>query len=92
LFYKKGCTGVNIEPDISLFRILKKERSKDTNINKGIGLTDKTELAHFYIMSSSTLNTFSKEEAERINNLNDHYIKEVRRKKFVLRIYSSNDV
>jgi len=67
LFYKRGLTGVNIEPDPKLFSYLAKMRPKDVNINKGVGSNTKNEIADFYIMSSRALNTFSKEEAERIS-------------------------
>lgn len=79
LFYRRGCTGVNIEPDSSLFANLKKERPRDFNINKGIGFADKTEIADFYVMSLKALNTFSKEEAERINKIEGYSIKKVQR-------------
>lgn len=68
LFYKRGLTGVNIEPDPILFATLSKRRPKDININKGVGFNKESKMADFYIMSSRTLNTFSKEEAERMSN------------------------
>lgn len=79
LFYKKGCSGVNIEPDISLFNKLKMNRPKDINLNMGIGFSAEKEVGDFYVMSSKALNTFSKEEAERIDKLNDFSIQEVRK-------------
>ena len=63
LFYKKGCRGINIEPDPTLFKDFLKYRKKDININIGIGNCNSQ--LDFYIISSSTLNTFSKEEAEK---------------------------
>jgi len=63
LFYDKGCTGINVEPDPSLFKLFPKYRKKDLNINCGIG-SSQGEL-WFNIMSASTLNTFSLEEAQR---------------------------
>lgn len=67
LFYKRGLTGINIEPDPVLFQDFIKYRKKDININKGIGFTKNSEVADFYIMSYKALNTFSKEEAEKIH-------------------------
>jgi len=67
LFYKRGLTGINIEPDPALFANFLKYRNKDININKGIGIHQKREVADFYIMSYPALNTFSKEEAEKID-------------------------
>ncbi len=67
LFYKKGCRGVCIEPDPLLYDHIKKMRPKDININKGVGFNAENEVADFYIMESKALNTFSKEEAERMS-------------------------
>lgn len=88
LFYKRGCTGVNIEPDSTLFELIKKERPRDFNINKGIGFGDKTEIADFYIMSLNALNTFSKEEAERVNRIKGHSIIKVEQ----IELLNINDV
>lgn len=63
LFYQKGFKGVCVEPDPSLFHRLIKIRKRDHCLNAGIGTTQK-DRAEFYIMTSSTLNTFSKEVAE----------------------------
>jgi FkbM family methyltransferase len=67
LFYKRGERGVSIEPDPDLFLKIAKYRPYDVNINKGVGVTDGHQSTDFYIMSSRTLNTFSKTEAERMN-------------------------
>ena len=67
IFYKRGLTGVNIEPDPQLFNNLVKYRPFDINVNKGVGFKKNNEDADFYIMSSRALNTFSKEEAERVS-------------------------
>ena len=66
-FYEKGCRGINIEPDPELFKLFTKHRKEDINLNIGIGAENSN--ADFYIISSPTLNTFSKQEAE-------NYIKE----------------
>lgn len=63
LFYKRGARGVNIEADPVLFSKINQKRKRDVNLNIGIGGTTKGEL-NFYKMSSSTLNTFSREKAE----------------------------
>lgn len=63
-FYRKGCSGVCVEPDPTLFSEIKRKRQRDICLNVGIGSTIKTE-ADFYIMSQRTMNTFSKIEAER---------------------------
>lgn len=63
LFYKNGHSGVCIEPDPSLYTEFIKQRPRDINLNCGVGVTSGE--ADFFIMSTSTLNTFSREEAER---------------------------
>ncbi|HOZ86519.1 MAG TPA: FkbM family methyltransferase [Bacteroidia bacterium] len=63
-FYLKQCKGVTVEPDPSLFEVIKKERPADISLNVGVGL-ESGESADFYIMNIPTLNTFSKTEAER---------------------------
>jgi len=62
LLYEEGCTGINVEPNPVLFNYFKRFRKKDVNLNVGVG-TRRGE-AVFYRMSTSTLSTFSKEEAE----------------------------
>lgn len=62
LFYTHGARGINIEPDASLHAVIAKQRPEDTNLNIGIG--KQRDAAKFYIMHPTTLNTFSKKEAE----------------------------
>lgn len=62
IFYNKSVLGINIEPDPTLFKHFLKRRKNDININAGIGA--KEELLDFYIMSTATLNSFSKDAAE----------------------------
>ncbi len=75
LFYKAGSTGINIEPDPELFKKFKYTRSNDTNLN--IGISDKEGQLDFYIMSTPTLNTFSKTEAENYAKEGDYTISKV---------------
>ena len=63
LFYKSGGRGVCVEPDPSLFAEFPKKRPRDTHLNCGVGIVPGE--ADFFVMSASTLNTFSREEAER---------------------------
>ena len=63
LFYLRGGHGVCVEPDPLLQPLFRKWRGRDKLLTCGVGL-DKGE-ADFYIMTSNTLNTFSKEEADR---------------------------
>ena len=88
LFYKRGLKGVNIEPDPVLFNTIAKNRPRDININKGVGFKKKNEMADFYVMSSRALNTFSKEEAERISREGNIKIDEVRQ----IELLNINDI
>lgn len=64
IFYRKGCRGVCVEADTALHRKIARKRPGDVCLNIGIGASGEGT-APFYIMSSPTLNTFSREEAER---------------------------
>ncbi len=61
-FYKSGSKGMCIEPDPYLFSEIVKHRPNDISLNIGIG-NQNTE-ADFYILSTKTLNTFSKPDAD----------------------------
>jgi len=63
LFHKNGGKGVCVEPDPSLFAEFGKKRPYDTHLNCGVGTS--VGDVDFFVMSTSTLNTISKEEAER---------------------------
>lgn len=63
LFYRQGARGVNVEPDPSLYAGLRRGRRHDINLNMGIG-PHEAEM-DFYVMSRSTLNTFSAIEARK---------------------------
>lgn len=76
LFYKKGSFGVCIEPDPELYAKIKKKRKNDLCINAGIGINSASE-ADFYIMSTRTLNTFSRTEAERYQSYGRQLIDKV---------------
>jgi len=75
-FYLKQCKGVSVEPDPSLFKVIKKERPNEITLNVGVGI-NAGEFADFYIMNVPTLNTFSKTEADRYSTYPDKHIKEV---------------
>ena len=63
LFYENLGHGVCVEPDPALFSEFGEKRPRDVNLNCGVGISN--DEADFFIMSTSTLNTFSKVEAER---------------------------
>lgn len=71
LFYKKGCRGINVEPDPALIAAFGVSRNQDINLNIGIGKVNGE--ADFYIMNEPALNTFVKEEAERVQATEQAY-------------------
>lgn len=78
IFYRRGLRGVNIEPDPALFSNFIKSRPGDININKGVAFNTDDKMADFYVMSSRALNTFSKEEAERIGRAGIYKVEEIK--------------
>jgi FkbM family methyltransferase len=75
-FYKAGARGVCIEADPELLEFFKKKRNKDICINCGVSDVD-NGLSNFYLMSTSTLNTFSEEEAKKYVSYGAQRIKSV---------------
>lgn len=76
LMYLKGCKGISIEPDPDLFKVIQRERPNEIALNVGVG-SGESITADFYVMNVSTLNTFSKAEAERYAEYPDKSIKAV---------------
>lgn len=62
-FYRQGMRGVCVEPDVSLLPPFRKHRAQDVLLNVGIG--PQAGVSEFFVMSTPTLNTFSRAEAER---------------------------
>lgn len=77
LFYHEHSKGVNIEPNPFLVPFFYSHRPLDINLN--LGISTSTGEADFYIMSSSLLSTFSKEEAQRYVDDHNKRIKEIRK-------------
>lgn len=75
-YYELGCRGICIEPDSFLHKQLASVRPNDICLNVGIGISNVKE-ADFYIMSTNTLNTFSKEDAERYQSYGKQKIEKV---------------
>src|SRR5512138_2270277 len=65
-FYKKGWTGINIEPNPLLFKKLAAARNRDINLNIGIA-EDKGEMT-FFSFFPNTQSTFSEQQAEEYLN------------------------
>ena len=61
LFSLNGSSGINIEPDPSLFKLFPIHRKNDINLN--IGISNENGEEDFFIISTPTLNTFSYETA-----------------------------
>lgn len=66
LFYDLGSRGINIEPNLSLYKIFLKKRKFDLNLNIGVG--EKFGESLFYEMEDSTLSTFSESEFNMLYN------------------------
>jgi len=62
----RGGVGVLVEPNIELCKVIKKFRKKDICLNAGVGISETETMKDYYVMSSDVLNTFSKEEAEKV--------------------------
>jgi FkbM family methyltransferase len=62
IFYESGSKGLNVEPNPDLFSAFLKRRKRDVNLN--VGICDSEGEMAFYIMSPSTLSTFSYKEAQ----------------------------
>lgn len=61
LLYKNGGSGTLVEPDPFYASMLRKKRPRDKVLQCGVHHLAKKE-ADFYLLNSSTLNTFSKKE------------------------------
>ncbi len=75
LLYESGSRGINVEPDPELFRPFPSERPHDVNLNIGIGIEPGE--ADFYVMNAPTLNTFSKEAAEKCEKETQYKIRKI---------------
>jgi FkbM family methyltransferase len=75
--YRRGARGVCVEADASLLPAFRRERRGDTLVHAGVGVADGE--AEFFIMSTPTLNTFSRAEAERVASYGAQRIERVER-------------
>jgi FkbM family methyltransferase len=76
-FYLRGHRGVCVEPDASLLAAFRRERAGDTLLN--VGIAPEEGEADFYVLTTPTLNTFSKQEAERFASYGQQRIERVER-------------
>jgi FkbM family methyltransferase len=63
LLYRLGYRGVLVEPNVAACQKIREARPGDTVLEAGIGVTAVRQ-ADYYVMSKTSWNTFSKEEAE----------------------------
>jgi FkbM family methyltransferase len=64
LFYERGATGINVEPDPVLFSEFARARPRDVNVNAAIG--EESGEVDFFRFSVPTLNTVSASEASHL--------------------------
>lgn len=76
IFYAAGSRGVNIEPDPALLAGFTETRPRDANLNIGIG--EHEGVLKFFVMSVNTLNTFSAEEAQALEQGGKVRIEQIR--------------
>jgi FkbM family methyltransferase len=78
-FYERGWNGINIEPNVGLFKKIVRSRPRDSNYN--IGISDKEGTMPFYQETDSTyregLSTFDKKNAEKLKNEKKVQFKEI---------------
>ena len=74
-FYLRGHRGVCVEPDGSLLAAFRRERGGDALLN--IGIAAEEGEADFYVLTTPTLNTFSREDAERFASYGTQRIERV---------------
>ena len=65
LLYLRGCRGVNVEANPNLIKAFHTQRPEDTNLNVGIS-EGSGELTFYMFDDRSGLNTFSEDQARRI--------------------------
>lgn len=76
-FYGQGDHGVLIEPDADLCRGLRKKRPKDRVLNLAVGVSGDDKIS-MYVMTSRTLNTLDKTQAEALQASGRERIEAVR--------------
>lgn len=71
--YKKGWKGINIEPNPDNFKLFKKFRKKDINLN--IGISAGPSKLNYYMFNESALNTFDKNVKNERENSKGYFLK-----------------
>lgn len=57
-FYKKGWSGINIEPNPDVVSLFKLERARDRNLQ--LGVSDAADILRYYVFDEPALNTFDR--------------------------------
>lgn len=70
-FYNRGWKGINVEPTPTAIRPFKILRSRDINLNVGVG--SKRDSLTFYCFNEPALNTFSEELALEVDKKDNKY-------------------
>lgn len=84
-FYKRGWSGINIEPNPTRRKLFIEERKRDINLSIGIG--PMTQKAIFYEFEANGLSTFSKKEAESLLKIGYKL-----RKKIKVKVYRLEEI
>ncbi len=75
-FFKKGWSGINIEPNPKNILLFKRKRPTDTNL--GIGIASKKGVLNYYEFEEDMLSTFSEKEAEEYKKQGKRIVKKHR--------------
>ncbi|MCW2594584.1 MAG: hypothetical protein JWP39_472 [Jatrophihabitans sp.] len=70
-FADRGWTGINIEPQVTCFQALERERPKDINLNVGVS-SEPGRLTFYYVPDAQAMSTFSAEHATLVRSLGYH--------------------
>ncbi|GFI15514.1 hypothetical protein IMSAG249_02367 [Lachnospiraceae bacterium] len=83
--YAEGWRGINIEPDVFNYKLLKEVRPEDININCGI--SDVETYMDYYVFKENALNTFCRDEIRNESDIVDIRKVPVRRMDSILKEY-----
>jgi FkbM family methyltransferase len=75
LFYQKGWKGINIEPNYDHYLEFVKHRTRDININCGVGKED--AILNYYQFNEPALNTFSKDNMHLCNSMGSFSVQKI---------------
>lgn len=88
--YSRGWRGVNIEPDVHNYELLKGIKNKDININCGVSDTETS--IDYYMFEESALNTFCYDEISKKSEIVDIRKVPVRRLDTILEEYNISEI